>query len=228
MDQQTHYSWECRTELINWLIEVHSYYDLEPETLFLTVNYLDRYCTVGVIPKDHMQTLGIACLWLAAKYEENHGRVPSLKSLTRLGGGAYNEKQIVELERAVLKILDFDLGHPTTESFRRFFCKKLNVRDSKKWWLSRYLLELVLNQQRYLFYRPSVVALASVHLADMMITELPKVIKNSSVVQCMRFMVRQASKPSVSLQEKFGHKKFLGVCSYAQEWVKKWVLFLSF
>jgi cyclin B len=30
--------------LVDWVIEVHLRFKLLPETLFLTVNFIDRYC----------------------------------------------------------------------------------------------------------------------------------------------------------------------------------------
>ena len=36
-----------RTILIDWLIDVHLKFDLLPETLFLTVNLIDRYLEKG-------------------------------------------------------------------------------------------------------------------------------------------------------------------------------------
>ena len=33
-----------RSILVSWLIEVHTKYDMNPETLYITVNLVDRYC----------------------------------------------------------------------------------------------------------------------------------------------------------------------------------------
>ena len=33
-----------RAVLISWLVEVHTKYALRPETLFITVNLIDRFC----------------------------------------------------------------------------------------------------------------------------------------------------------------------------------------
>lgn len=45
-------------------------YRLVPETLYLTVNYIDRYLSGNVISRQKLQLLGVACMMIAAKYEE--------------------------------------------------------------------------------------------------------------------------------------------------------------
>ena len=43
MSKQTDINEKMRAILIDWLIEVHLKFKLLPETLFLTVNLIDRY-----------------------------------------------------------------------------------------------------------------------------------------------------------------------------------------
>lgn len=62
-----------RKTLVLWMIEVHKEYHLRPETLYLAVNILDRFCSMDLIERHNFQLLGTTALWVAAKYEENHG-----------------------------------------------------------------------------------------------------------------------------------------------------------
>ena len=43
MDHQSELKWEMRSVLMDWVVQVHSRFNLLPETLFLTVNYIDRF-----------------------------------------------------------------------------------------------------------------------------------------------------------------------------------------
>lgn len=70
---QKHISWKMRKTLVIWLMEVHKEYSLRPETLHLAINFIDRFCSSQLMDKFKYQLLGIVCLWIAAKYEENHG-----------------------------------------------------------------------------------------------------------------------------------------------------------
>lgn len=42
---------KMRAILIDWLIEVHMKFKLLPETLFLTINMIDRFLEKTVIPR---------------------------------------------------------------------------------------------------------------------------------------------------------------------------------
>ena len=59
-----------RQMLIGWLIEVHLKFKLLPETLYLTVNLIDRYSQVKQVSKIEYQLLGISAMLVASKYEE--------------------------------------------------------------------------------------------------------------------------------------------------------------
>ena len=41
-----------RAILISWLIEVHLKFQLRVETLYITVNLVDRYCDLVKIPRN--------------------------------------------------------------------------------------------------------------------------------------------------------------------------------
>lgn len=61
---------KMRSILIDWLIEVHRKFELTPETLYLTINIVDRYLSVKTIPRKELQLVGISAMLLASKYEE--------------------------------------------------------------------------------------------------------------------------------------------------------------
>ncbi|KAJ6354589.1 hypothetical protein OIU77_005236 [Salix suchowensis] len=56
--------------LIDWLVEVSEEYTLVPDTLYLTVNLIDRFLSQNYIEKQRLQLLGVACMLIASKYEE--------------------------------------------------------------------------------------------------------------------------------------------------------------
>ncbi|KAL0796218.1 hypothetical protein Bca101_067595 [Brassica carinata] len=62
-----------RRILVDWLVEVSEEYRLVPETLYLTVNYIDRYLSGNVISRQKLQLLGGLHL-LILTYLLNHYR----------------------------------------------------------------------------------------------------------------------------------------------------------
>lgn len=61
---------KMRSILVDWLIEVHHKFELMPETLYLTINLVDRFLSVKVVPRRELQLVGISSMLLASKYEE--------------------------------------------------------------------------------------------------------------------------------------------------------------
>ncbi|XP_028109589.1 cyclin-B1-4-like isoform X2 [Camellia sinensis] len=61
---------KMRSILIDWLTEVHRMFELMPETLYLTINIVDRYLSMNVVPRRELQLVGISSMLIACKYEE--------------------------------------------------------------------------------------------------------------------------------------------------------------
>ncbi|KAK3010446.1 hypothetical protein RJ639_010655 [Escallonia herrerae] len=61
---------ELSSDINNGLFQVSEEYRLVPDTLYLTVNLIDRYLSEKYIGKQRLQLLGITCMLIASKYEE--------------------------------------------------------------------------------------------------------------------------------------------------------------
>ena len=55
MNFQSDINGRMRAILIDWLIEVHMKFKLVPETLYLCVNIIDRYCETKTVPRAKLQ-----------------------------------------------------------------------------------------------------------------------------------------------------------------------------
>ncbi|CAJ0766648.1 2151_t:CDS:2, partial [Entrophospora sp. SA101] len=97
MELQTELNWKMRTILIDWLVEVHYRFCLLPETLFLTVNIVDRFLSESLASMVKLQLVGIAALFISAKYEE--GLAPSIKNYIYMSEEGYTEDEILKAER---------------------------------------------------------------------------------------------------------------------------------
>lgn len=72
-----------REMLLDWIVELHYKFKMFPNTLFLTVNIIDRYLQEVQIDRNVLQLVGTAALYIAAKYEETY-EIPELVELVRL------------------------------------------------------------------------------------------------------------------------------------------------
>ncbi|KAI5964176.1 uncharacterized protein KGF55_002118 [Candida pseudojiufengensis] len=129
IDLQPEIQWFMRPFLIDFLIELHSSFKLQPNTLFLCMNIIDRYCAKRIVFKRHYQLVGCTALWIASKYEDKKSRVPTLKELTIMCRSAYDENMFVQMEMHILGTLEWSIGHPTLEDCLQLSIKQINVKN---------------------------------------------------------------------------------------------------
>ncbi|GAU41974.1 hypothetical protein TSUD_306800 [Trifolium subterraneum] len=104
--------------LIDWLVEVTEEYKLVPDTLYLTVNLIDRFLSTKLIQKHRLQLLGITCMFIASKYEEICA--PRVEEFCFITDNTYTKQEVVKMEKEVLNLLRFQLCVPTTKTFLSF------------------------------------------------------------------------------------------------------------
>ncbi|KAF8094910.1 hypothetical protein N665_0349s0013 [Sinapis alba] len=153
--------------LVDWLVEVSEEYRLVPETLYLTVNYIDRYLSGNVISRQKLQLLGVACMMIAAKYEEICA--PQVEEFCYITDNTYLKDEVLDMESAVLNYLKFEMSAPTTKCFlRRFVRAAHGVHEAPLMQLecmASYIAELSLLEYTMLSHSPSLVAASAIFLA---------------------------------------------------------------
>ncbi len=107
MKRQQDINENVRAILVDWLISVHAKFKLLPETLYLTVNLIDRYLSLFNVQKSQVQLVGVASLLIATKYEEIYP--PTVKDFIYLTDDTYTREQILAMEFNILHSLDFDI-----------------------------------------------------------------------------------------------------------------------
>nr|XP_027092187.1 cyclin-B2-4-like isoform X2 [Coffea arabica] len=127
MAQQFDINERMRGILIDWLIEVHYKFELMDETLYLTVNLIDRFLTTVSVVRKKLQLVGVTAMLLACKYEEVS--VPVVEDLILISDRAYSRNDVLEMESLMINTLQFNLSVPTAYVFMRRFLK---AADSNK------------------------------------------------------------------------------------------------
>lgn len=113
--RQTEITAKMRCILVDWLVEVHYKFKLQPLTLWLCINLLDRYLQKVPVKKTELQLVGVTALLLACKYEESGP--PEVKDCILITDNAYSRAQILETERSILVTLNYELCVPTGYHF---------------------------------------------------------------------------------------------------------------
>ena len=85
--------------LVDWLVEVAQEYKLVSETLFLAVNYIDRFLSCEVAPRRKLQLVGITCMLVAAKYEEIYA--PQIEDFCYITDNTYTRDEVLAMEQQV-------------------------------------------------------------------------------------------------------------------------------
>jgi G2/mitotic-specific cyclin 3/4 len=166
MDLQTEIQWSMRSVLMDWLIQVHHRFALLPETLFLCVNYIDRFLSCKIVSLGKLQLVGATAIFVAAKYEEIN--CPSVNEIVYMVDGGYSVDEILKAERFMLTMLSFELGWPGPMSFLRRI-SKADDYDLETRTLAKYFLEVTIMDERFVGSPPSYVAAGAHCLARLML-----------------------------------------------------------
>ncbi|XP_071770115.2 G2/mitotic-specific cyclin-B2-like [Centroberyx gerrardi] len=159
-----------RALLVDWLIQVHSRFQLLQETLYLTIAILDRFLQVQPVSRRKLQLVGVTAMLVASKYEEMYS--PEVADFAYITDNAFTKPQILEMEQVMLRSLNFDLGRPLPLHFLRR-ASKVASSDVERHTLAKYLMELTLLDYNMVHYRPSEIAAASLCLSQLLLDELP-------------------------------------------------------
>ncbi|KAF2462131.1 cyclin-like protein [Lineolata rhizophorae] len=166
MDNQNEIQWSMRSVLMDWLVQVHGRFGLLPETLFLSVNYVDRFLSCKVVSLAKLQLVGATAIFVAAKYEEIN--CPSVQEIAYMVDHSYTTEEILKAERFMLSMLQFELGWPGPMSFLRRI-SKADDYDLDTRTLAKYFLEVTVMDERFVACTPSFTAAGAHCLARLML-----------------------------------------------------------
>jgi len=181
MGTQRELNSKMRAILTDWLFEVHhKKYKMRRETLFLTVNVIDRYLSARDVPRDRLQLVGVAATLIAAKYEEIHP--PEVQDFINVTAMTYSRKEILDTEMTIINALAFQVACPTAAyflshyqaSYKMFPLESRRERtllDGSPWDahsgdLAWYIMELGLLDISLILFPPSHLAAAALLLSN--------------------------------------------------------------
>ncbi|KAI9356985.1 cyclin-like protein [Zopfochytrium polystomum] len=226
MSYQENLSWNMRSLLVDWLIDIHHKLKLLPETLFLAVNIVDRFLSMRVIRAAKLQLVGVAATLIASKYEEIIS--PTIRSLVALADNVFTDVDVIRAERFILVNLEFNIRYPSPMSFLRRTSKADNY-DVQTRTLAKYFMEITLVDYRCLAMTPSLVAAASLLLARRMLNRgewhdslvYYSGYTEAELTSCVSLILRFLHEPTKfdAVHRKYAAKRFLKASEFAQQWI---------
>ncbi|KAL3841146.1 hypothetical protein ACJIZ3_025737 [Penstemon smallii] len=155
MDSQPEINEKMRAILIDWLIQVHHKFELNQETLYLTINIVDRYLSSKATSRKALQLVGMSAMLIASKYEE-----------------IWAPEQVLVMEKKILQQLEWYLTVPTPYVFLVRFIKA-SMTDSDVENMVYFLAELGMMNYATIIYCPSMLAAAAVYAARCTLNKTP-------------------------------------------------------
>ncbi|GFT50892.1 hypothetical protein NPIL_95351 [Nephila pilipes] len=131
-----------RYALVDWLIEQSGLYNFSSDILHRSVYYVDIFLTKKDVLLQEFQTLGASALFLACKFESSSFPTASFIS-KEITWYAVSAKEILNMEKNILRTLDYNLRYPTSCSFIDLF-RSVHTFPLKVYYLSHYLSEIAL------------------------------------------------------------------------------------
>ncbi|KAI3838226.1 hypothetical protein MKX03_025934 [Papaver bracteatum] len=170
MDSQPQINGSMRVILVDWLIEVHHRIQLSPETLYLTIQVVDRYLALKPVLKTELQLVGISAMFIASKYEDIWPA--EVNDFVCISIGACCRKDILAMEESILGKLEWNFTRPTPYHFLVRFLKAA-FADKEMENMTFFLAELGLMQYAMIKYRPSMLAASAVYAAQCTLKKTP-------------------------------------------------------
>ena len=163
-----------RSSVIGWLVQIQHQYGFLSETLYLAVNLLDRFLErqqeedkddqVVHLQFKQLRLVGVTCLRLAAKYEEEASTHPPMNEWLYICGYAYTISEILDMEYKILTVFHYRITVPLPPTFLLRFLKA-GQASKEMVQIAWYLLDTTLLSYKLLKYLPSQLAAAVVFLA---------------------------------------------------------------
>ncbi|KAI5190297.1 G2/mitotic-specific cyclin 2 [Nematocida sp. AWRm77] len=164
MKFQSELRWAMRTVLVDWIIDVHHKLDLLPETLYLSVNLIDRFLSVRVVSIGKLQLVGVSGLLVASKFQEVAS--PSVETFVVLTDRSFTESEILRAEKYMLHCLEYKIGYPSPLNWIRRCAQDGEVEK-----VSGIILDLLLLEEQFLQYTSSMLGCACSYVACGLVKE---------------------------------------------------------
>ncbi|RKP14057.1 cyclin-like protein [Piptocephalis cylindrospora] len=210
MDDQKDLTWEMRTILVQWMIEIHEHLRLKESSLYLAINMVDRFLSLRTATLSRLQLLGAAALFTASDYHWFGG--PPVKQYLDLCENIYTKRDIFKAQRYLLDAIDWELNVPIILPFL--------MRGSRA-------------EGSCMHYPPSKMAATCLWLArtirrrgcwDQRMTEYTwygEMELYSAVEELYGYLIGEEAIQETALTEKFSHRSFLDASGQCRKWIKE-------
>ena len=152
-----------RAVVVEWLSYINHYFNLSNETLFMTINIMDRYISKKKISLEIYQLVGISSYLISSKYEDKTH--PSIEELSYISKNIYTHDNIISMEKDILNTLNFDIFFVSPYHFYSYFYIISELNNKKLFHLGHLILEICLLNIEIMSYNQSLLAIGALLIA---------------------------------------------------------------
>lgn len=180
-----------RTILVDWLINVHLYFKLSDECLFLSIKIIDTFLArIKNFTKNKIQLLGICSLQISSKFiEPVH---PSIKDLTELCDFCYTKEEIIKFEKYLLQVNDYIIEQDQALNYYDLLSLvfKFNI---KQYYFGKMLLDMTLLDTNFYNYQKNTMVFSVCYL----VINNPFMIENDCIELNNKIYIKQYQEKNV-------------------------------
>jgi hypothetical protein len=133
MEKQNKINIQMRAILVDWLVYVQYKENFKIETLYQSIWIIDSYLSFEKIEMPKLQLLGIAALLISCKFNEIY--YPKLEEFIRITDDIYKKSELLEMEKEILKVLEFEIFSPTSIQFYQIISKIFNFDEKQDYFV---------------------------------------------------------------------------------------------
>ena len=212
---------KTRAIVIDWLVHIHYKFKLKEETLYLTINIMDRFTKTTSFNLNDYQLISICSLLIASKFEDIYP--PEISYLIYASKNTYSKEQIIKTEYEILKKLNFNLLYNSSYKFLSYFYLTSQINNIKVFHLAQYILELSFLNISSLKFKQSLRAASVFYMAIKILKEnnwnynlqFHTGFKENELKNCVKdiiiFLQLELKNKSNSIKDKFNSLKYSNI-----------------
>lgn len=119
-----------RLRVCRWMFETAKEFELQMDTVFGALHFLDQYLSVHSVDRVTLQLLGMICMWTASKMHE--GKPILLEEMALMCERKFSRVQMIDAEAQLVRLIDFRFNPPNVFTMARDFIHELPFNDASR------------------------------------------------------------------------------------------------
>ncbi|KAG6609440.1 G2/Mitotic-specific cyclin A [Phytophthora cinnamomi] len=119
-----------RLRVCRWMFETAKEFELQMDTVFGALHFLDQYLSVHSVDRVTLQLLGMICMWTASKMHE--GKPILLEEMALMCERKFSRAQMVDAEAQLVRLIGFRFNPPNVFTMARDFVNELPFEGDDK------------------------------------------------------------------------------------------------